>query len=45
MIMTMMIIIDIYLVIISESTNEFLPGDNTDLLNWIRMMLIMRAKM
>ena len=24
-----------YLAIISDATNEFLPGDNKDLLNWI----------
>ena len=24
-----------YLVIIFDATNEFLPGDNKDLLNWI----------
>ena len=26
-----------YLVIISDTTNEFLPGDNKDLLNWTEL--------
>ena len=35
--MDVVYVVQLYLVIISDPTDEFLPGDNKDLWNWIEL--------